>query len=436
MPLDPLPDELPRSEEAVAEPARQRRSLFRPEAIDAQRYRPWGQVVLLQPLPARLLFQAIVLAVALIAIFLFQADYARKETVPGYLAPSAGVVRVFAPRAGTIKAVEVAEGQKVTAGQPLFTVVVDQTTADGANVDEAVLDALTGQKALLAERIATQETLAAFERERLNLQLAGIEAEIGQLEAQIEAQQERVTLLGDRAASFEQLRARGVLSKADQEVRREAYLQQKQYLGSLRQALVARRSDLAATRGTLSQLPTVTAQKIQLLRNDLLETGQQIAEIEGRRGYVVRAPAAGRVSTLQAAAGRLADPRQPQLSILPNDGALQAELFVPTRAAGFVRPGQEVRILYDAFPYQRFGTYRGRIVTISRSMLLESDISAPVALREPAYKVIVALDRQDIAADGRPTPLQVDMLLKADIVLEKRRLIIWLLDPLLRARVS
>jgi hypothetical protein len=46
----------------------------------------------------------------------------------------------------------------------------------------------------------------------------------------------------------------------------------------------------------------------------------------------VRAPAAGRVSTLQAAAGRLADPRQPQLAILPSNSALQAELFLPTRA--------------------------------------------------------------------------------------------------------
>jgi membrane fusion protein len=73
---------------------------------------------------------------------------------------------------------------------------------------------------------------------------------------------------------------------------------------------------------------------------------------------------------------------------------------------------------------------------ISQSVLLGNDISAPVTLSEPAYKAVVALDRQDIIANGRSTPLQVDMLLKADIVLEKRPLIVWLLDPLLRARVS
>jgi membrane fusion protein len=435
MALDQLPADASAAEQDAAATMR-RRPLFRAEAVEAFRYRQWGQVAPLQPLSTCLLFLAVVVATMLIAIFLWQAEYARKETVAGYLAPSAGVVRVFAPRPGTIRAVEVEEGQQVAVGQPLFTVAVDQTTADGVNVDDTVLQALTGQKALLAERIATQETLAVFERQRLESQIDGIEGEIAQLEAQVAAQKERVTLLGDRAASFDELRARGVLSKADQEVRREAYLQQKQYLGSLQQALVARRSDLAAARGTLAQLPTVTAQKIQLLRNDLLEAEQHIAEIEGRRGYVVRASTAGRVSTLQAAAGRLADPRQPQLAILPSDSVLQAELFVPTRAAGFVHPGQEVRILYDAFPYQRFGTHRGRIVMISRSVLLETDVSAPVTIREPVYKAVVALERQDIVADGRSTPLQVDMLLKADIVLEKRPLIVWVLDPLLRARVS
>jgi hypothetical protein len=46
---------------------------------------------------------------------------------------------------------------------------------------------------------------------------------------------------------------------------------------------------------------------------------------------------------------------------------LQAEIYIPSRAIGFVKPGQEVRLLYDAFPYQRFGAYRGRVVAASSS---------------------------------------------------------------------
>jgi membrane fusion protein len=114
---------------------------------------------------------------------------------------------------------------------------------------------------------------------------------------------------------------------------------------------------------------------------------------------------------------------------------LQAELFFPTRAFGFVRPGQQVRILYDAFPYQKFGTYRGSVTRISHSILTGNETTGPIALKEPAYRVSVALERPDIDAYGLKMPLQPDMLLKADVVLEQRSLMRWLLDPVLSARM-
>jgi membrane fusion protein len=412
----------------------QRQSFFRQEAVDFHRQRQWGEVVPLQPLPAKALFIAVVVAVALIVGFLFHAQYARKETVVGYLAPPAGAVRVFAPRPGTIQSVHVVEGQNVAVGQPLLTVSIDQTTADGANVDAAVLDALARQKVLLNERIATQERLEAAERRRLEAGIGGIEDEMAQLEAQIAAQEERVRITANRASAATHLCTQGVVSNDECKRRREAELEQMQSLAALGQDLVARRNERTAAHLSLEQLPLATAEQVEPLRNELLETEQRIAEIEGRRAYVVRAPAAGRISTLQATTGRAADPSQPQLAILPGDGVLQAELFVPTRAAGFVRPGQEVRILYDAFPYQRFGTHRGRVVTISQTVLLGADVTTPVALQEPAYRAVVALERQDIVAEGESTPLRADMLLRADIVLERRPLIGWLLDPLLRIR--
>jgi membrane fusion protein len=121
---------------------------------------------------------------------------------------------------------------------------------------------------------------------------------------------------------------------------------------------------------------------------------------------------------------------------VPASSALQAELFVPTRAIGFVRVGQEVRILYDAFPYQHFGTYRGRIIKVSQTILIGSDISTPVEIKEPSYKVTVALDQPDIDAYGESIPLQPDMLLRADIILERRSLLNWLLNPLLGTRMQ
>ena len=177
------------------------------------------------------------------------------------------------------------------------------------------------------------------------------------------------------------------------------------------------------------------AQKVQALRNDLAATEQKIAEINGRRAYIVRAPTRGRVTTVQASQGQVADTRRLQLEIVPLEAVLQAQLFIPAKAVGFVRPGQEIRVLYDAFPYQNFGAYGGRLVNVSETLLTSADAAGPVALKEPAYKARAELYRPDIDAYGKKIPLQPDMLLKADIVLEKRSLARWLLNPLLSARL-
>jgi membrane fusion protein len=132
--------------------------------------------------------------------------------------------------------------------------------------------------------------------------------------------------------------------------RQVTVLEQRQNLESLNQQLAGRRNQLTETEYSLEQLPTVMAGKIQALRGELASAEQRIAEINGRRAYVIRAPTSGRVSTLQATLGQFADPRRLQMEIVPTDSVLEAQLFVPARAIGFVKAGQSVRILLKHFP--------------------------------------------------------------------------------------
>jgi membrane fusion protein len=288
----------------------------------------------------------------------------------------------------------------------------------------------------LTNQIAAEQERAKSEQERLAALFDGIQTEISHLEAQIEIQNEQIRVSDILVSSLTGLRAKGYVSEPEFRQRELAALEQKQKLNAIHQQIAARGNQLTETRYSLQQLPTVMAQKIQSLRSELSATEQRIAEVNGRRSYIIRAGTVGRVSTLQATAGQFADPRRLQLEIVPNDSFLQAELFVPTRAIGFVRPGQKVRLKYEAFPYQNFGTYAGRIIKISQTILTSSDASGPIALKEPAYRVTAALERPDIDAYGKKIPLQADMLLSADIILEQRSLMSWLLDPLLSIRMS
>jgi multidrug efflux pump subunit AcrA (membrane-fusion protein) len=95
--------------------------MFRQEAIDFERqHRQGGQVALLQPLPTKIMTWLVAVSVGSIIIFLFLGQYARKETVVGFLAPTSGIAKIFATRPGTIKDIYVKEGEEVKKGTAAF----------------------------------------------------------------------------------------------------------------------------------------------------------------------------------------------------------------------------------------------------------------------------------------------------------------------------
>jgi membrane fusion protein len=411
-------------------------SLFRQEAIEFQRdQRQWGEAALPQPLSAKLLAWFNILAFTTVITFLCLAPYSRKETVVGYLSPAAGTAKVFAPRAGVISAVYVKQGQWVDQGENLLKITSEDLAASGGDVNAALLATLKGHKTELGSQIGAEETRTNSERERLNAVLHNLLSEKADLDAQAAVQSERIGLAEKLVSSASQLTSKGYMSDLEFTRRQEGVLEQKQNLSNLRRQMATLQNQITEARYSLEQLPTVMAEKVQLMRNELATTEQRTAEIEGKRAFIIRAPIAGRVAMLDANVGQAADTRRPELEILPEGSALQAELLVPTRAAGFLHAGQDVRILYDAFPYQNFGTYYGHIVQVSQTILSGADATTPVSLKEPAYKVDVELDRPDVDAGGKKIPLQAGMLLKADIILERRPLITWLINPLLEARM-
>jgi membrane fusion protein len=412
------------------------RSLFRSEALDFQKqHREFGKVGRLQAPSLKLSAWLLVVAVSSIIIFICIAGYNRKETVVGYLAPAMGTAEIFVPQQGTVTEVQVAEDQTVDEGDVLLTIDTSQITADGLDVNAAVLKSLSVQKMVLSSQIEAEDRSARSENDRLAAAIRSGEAELELLTSQIGFQDEQIAIAQKLVETAHKMQAAGYFSTPEVYRREEGLLDAKQTLSSLKQRYSARQTELTQTRSSLQQLPTESARRLQPLRSELAQIDQRIAEVGGRRSFAIRAPIAGRIANLQATVGQIADPKRLQLDILPLESPLQAVLFVPTRAIGFVRPSQKVRLLYDAFPFQRFGTYSGRVVSVSKTILSDAGLSAPVELKEPAYKVIAELDRPDVDANGQKVPLQAGMLLRADILLEKRELIRWLLDPILNVRL-
>jgi membrane fusion protein len=291
-------------------------SLFRHEVVDFQEIeRQFGRAIVLQPISLKVITWLLVSVVALILFLLVVGQYSRKATVSGYLIP-AGTAKIFACNGDNNK-VQVTEGQEVREQQALLTIDTTQISATGEDVNAAILRTLLSQRDELNSQIAGEAQRQATERERLTLLIQGAKDEITQLDGKIPLQQERIKIIESLVASVAKLEAKGIVTTVEFKRRQSEALDLKQNLNSLRQQLAARQNQLTDTQYTLNQLPIVIAEKIQLLRNELSSVEQRISEINGRRAFVIRAPVTGRVPALQASSGKLAEPNQLQLEIIP-----------------------------------------------------------------------------------------------------------------------
>lgn len=409
-------------------------SLFRPEAVKQQGVKLDGDVIIAQPIKATVLVAALITVVLLAIIFLSQASFNRKETVSGYLKPDLGVARIAPQRNGTVVSLFVEDGQTVTAGQKLALISSDEHLVQGLNLSSQLLNALEQQRSNLHFRL--QEYEVSFEQQQQALQerISNIKAQLNEIRSQQAVMAERFKLNEQRLADFDHLRQLGHISNTELNNQRELVLSMQQQQKDLQINYQAQHGQLIQLEAQLDALPREYEQQKVQISTELALLSQQQTEMSARSEVLLTAPVAGRVTNLVAELGSMAVAGKSILTIVPEDSNLYAVLLVPTRAFGFIRPGQETRMRYDAFPYQRFGLYKGEVTQYSKSILLPNEVSTPVPVNEPVYQVHVKLASQAVSAYGAEVPLQSGMLLSADIVLEQRSLLNWLFEPILSLR--
>lgn len=348
----------------------------------------------------------------------------------GILRAQGGETRVVASDPGVIRALHVIEGQVVAKGDLLALIGSERVSEGGDFASRDVLAALEQEEASLAARL---EALAQ------SMPLAGVaaSAEAEALVAELQAAQtaiatavDRQKLAAERVALAKPVRDRGFLSADELRRREDALIVADQAVADARSRAASLTARIERARALEARTPHDLAQTRGLLEGQLASVRQRRAQAEASRGYELRAQAAGRVTALQAVLGQPVDRSRPLMTISPEDPVLLSELYVPSRAAGFVAPGQSVRLLYDAFPFQRFGAARGEVISVSSTVMAPAEVNAAVKLDEPVYRVLVRLERQSVDAFGQPMPLQVGMALTADIILENRSLMDWLLQPI------
>jgi membrane fusion protein len=407
--------------------------LFRNEAL-ADRQTQWLGTVLLASRRSDHLFTlcAVLAMLAILALLAF-GQFTRKARVAGWLVPQQGLVRVFAPQPGVVAQLYVREGAPVHQGEHLLRLSGElQSTTLGATQAE-IVRRLTQLRDALHDEQRQQERLLAQQQRNYASRLATLSSELEQVKHDIATMKQRVALAVRNATANRNLREQGYVSEQQLQTVEADRLEQEQRLGALERQQIGLARERMTLEGELNDLPVRTRAALTNIERDLAAAEQELAQAEARREIVVPAPQNGTVTAILVEEGGHANISAPLLSIVPPGANLEAHLYSPSRAVGFVRPGQHVLLRYQAYPYQKFGHYEGTVANISRSAVSPGELPpqlAGLAGPDPVYLITVTLARQTIAAYGRQVELQPGMQLEADIALETRRLYEWLLDPL------
>lgn len=406
------------------------RPLFRQEAIGYRTDRLHGSVSLATPLAWQFIGFLLLVAFASAIFFLATASYARVETVDGAVVLDKGIATIVPSRAGIVSSIVVREGQDVRAGALLAEVRAEEDMAGGVTAPQRVREALAMQDDRLARQGNLLLRAADAESARLRAEMAGLGEEIAGLEAQIADQHRLVDAATADFRKAQTIAQRGFISGRDLQNREATLLLRRQQLAQLQQSRAGKRSDLREAARAIDQSMAQAQAQAANADSNRAQLLQQIAQADSAQGYTLTAPVSGRVTALIARVGQAAASDRPMMTIVPRDATPGVELQVPTSAAGFLAPGQEVRLAIDAFPYQRFGTVVGRIAQISSAAIARQGPNGPV----PVYLVNVDLDESSVRVFGRRQSLLPGMTLKARIVTEKRTLLEWLFEPIFAVR--
>ncbi|WP_373488608.1 HlyD family secretion protein [Blastomonas sp.] len=395
--------------------------LFRQEVIDAGRQRLTGTVVAAVPPSARIYTTFIVLVVFALGILLTFGSYAKRAQVRGLIAYSQGVARITPPGEAKVEKVLVREGAKVAAGAELLTISLTQgRDADGEGMAGQLMQIDRQYDELRRQKDLTS-LLGSTETVSLQNQQQSISQSLESLLRQEKLMAEQIRLNDAQLSRSQRLMKQGAATKAELEEKEAALLSRKLDREALAERIITQRESLKTVEAQIAARGIGADQSGSQITERMAALAEQRARLLRQDKLTLTAPIAGSVGDLAVMPGQRVDATTVLAAIVPATGTLEVQLYAPSSAVGFVKPGQKVRLMFDAFPYQKYGTSSGTVTWVSSVPAPSAGLTQGTA-GEPVFRVRVTIDPDQATQRFQSGQLRDGMTLTANLILEDRSL--------------
>jgi hemolysin D len=398
-------------------------------------------------------------------------------TATGRIIPT-GHSKVIQPfETGVVRAIHVADGQSVNAGDVLIE--LDPTIVQGelSHLQSDLLSAQLDIARLKAALADTDDPLTAFhpppgaasslvatQRQFLLTQLAEQRAKIAALDgqrAQKEAELATISATVDKLDAIipeieERVNIRKVLNEYGSKLQYYEVLQQ---LTESQQERLVQKSHLKEAQAAIAAIVETRAQTVgeyrRTLFSELAEAERKAAGLAGDLSKAeqrlklqeLTAPVSGMVQQLAVhTVGGVVTPAQTLMVIVPKDSPLEIDAMVSNRDIGFVHVGDEVEIKVETFDFTRYGLLHGHVRTISSDSIVRDvtrdkqndqppdtvEASSEPTGQQLTYAARITLDSPQVQIEDKIVKLSPGMAVTAEIKTGSRRIIGYLLSPILK----
>ncbi|MGJ8561330.1 MAG: HlyD family secretion protein [Litorimonas sp.] len=362
------------------------------------------------------------LVVTVTASTLLLGNFSDVVRSSGWLKPDKGLVKVLAPQFGNVEHLHVRQGDEVAKGQPIATLDLDTNIVGNRKSVEASLSEIDKQ---IDEHTLSIELSYAQNQQSEK----ALRREINSLEEELDLILTEARLLGVRMDEssqltdrFEDLFKNEVVSMLELRQQREQNLILQQSMVRLEKSIVTLREQINAKKSDAEAISLTHQQLLSEKRritSGLRESKYNLAQ----RGIITLvSPIDGRIAAIPLYDGLSVTQNELIATVLPSGGKLEAEIFVPSKDASLINIGQDARIKFHGFPYQRYGVMKGTVSSFSKTIFLPGELSNSLQSNEPVYRIVVEIEEQSIRAENGIFPLQSGMTLDADIVRGKIKL--------------
>ena len=411
--------------------------LFRQEAINYQKAKWMGKALLIKGYSAWFVF---LLSIIFIIIFIFAVifgTYTRRINVPGEITTQPRAINLFSTQQGFIINSHVKVGDKVKKGDPIYELDVSQTTQLG-NVTQKTIESINNQIKNISEII---ETL----KENKQITLNALKQQIDEYNKfhqdsllLVKNAEKGMSEMYESMQNYADYQKKGLINNEQFNNQRYLYYQQQNSYQLLQNQIIQENLSIIQLNSELVTKIADFDNKISEYQFQLNALQRQLTEVNAKGTLIISAPSDGRIESLSVTDGQMVKTDDSLAQLIPaNTDSYYLVLWAPNESVPYISVNDKINIRYEAYPYQKFGQFSGKIMSISKvpasSQEMSTYSSSPLSQNninyQAYYKVMVSLDKQQMAKFNNKIKLTNGMKADITLFLEKRPIYQWMLSP-------